>query len=50
MAAIYNTTPGRKGRVLQPHDFVRMPPKVVSAEEMEAALDAWAISHNAQVN
>lgn len=46
-ASIYNTTPGRRGRALRPEDFVRMPPKIVTAKEMEAALDAWASSHNA---
>ena len=41
-ATIVNMTPGRKGRAARPEDFIRTPPKIVSAEEMEAALDAWA--------
>lgn len=45
-AAIYNNNPHRRGRALQAQDFVRTAPKVVSPEELEAALDSWAQSLN----
>lgn len=49
-AEIYNIHRRRGSRVRKPTDYIKMPPKVVSAEEMEAALDQWMGAHNARMN
>lgn len=46
-AAIYNVHRKKGKRPLQAKDFFKAPPKIVSPEEMEAALDSWLERHNA---
>lgn len=49
-AAVYNNNPRRKrgAKPVRPSDFFKAPPKIVSPEEMEAALDQWMASQNAR--
>jgi hypothetical protein len=48
-AAVYNVNSRKGARMIQPRDFLREPPKVVSPKQMFQALKSWADTANKQV-
>lgn len=48
-SAVYNVHRKKGSKPVKPQDFIKAPPKIVSPEEMEAALDAWAASVSARI-